>query len=117
MEKAATDTYTLEKLRKGGYTYVDKTAILKQLADGSRGSQFFIALAQLPEEEAGQVLRRPMAIRGLITTTPWMPIQQTMLQSALRPCNAPKNKTAKWRFKWRAQGESNSPLRIDSPRS
>jgi len=43
MEKAATDTYTLEKLRKGGYTYVDKTAILKQLADGSRGSQFFIA--------------------------------------------------------------------------
>ena len=43
MEKAATDTYTLEKLRKGGFTYVDKTAILKQLADGSRGSQFFIA--------------------------------------------------------------------------
>ena len=43
MEKAATDTYTLEKLRKGGFTYVDKTDILKQLADGSRGSQFFIA--------------------------------------------------------------------------
>ena len=43
MEKAATDTYTFEKLRGGGFTYVDKTAILKQLADLSRGSQFFIA--------------------------------------------------------------------------
>ena len=43
MEKAATDTYTFEKLRGGGFTYVDKTAILKLLADGSRGSQFFIA--------------------------------------------------------------------------
>ena len=43
MEKAATDTYTLEKLRSGGFTYVDKTAILKELADLSRGSQFFIA--------------------------------------------------------------------------
>ena len=43
MEKAATDTYTFEKLRGGCFTYVDKTAILKQLADGSRGSQFFIA--------------------------------------------------------------------------
>ena len=43
MEKPATDTYTLEKLRGGGFTYVDKTATLKQLADGSRGSQFFIA--------------------------------------------------------------------------
>ena len=43
MEKAATDTYTFEKLRGGGFTYVDKTTILKQLADLSRGSQFFIA--------------------------------------------------------------------------
>ena len=43
MEKAATDTYTFEKLRGGGFTYVDKTAILKQLADLSRGSPFFIA--------------------------------------------------------------------------
>jgi len=43
MEKAATDIYTFEKLRGGGFTYVDKTAILKQLADLSRGSQFFIA--------------------------------------------------------------------------
>ena len=43
MEKAATDTYTFEKLRGGGFAYVDKTAILKQLADLSRGSQFFIA--------------------------------------------------------------------------
>ena len=43
MEKAATDIYTFENLRRNGYTYVDKTTILKQLADDSRGRQFFIA--------------------------------------------------------------------------
>ena len=43
MEKAATDIYTFEKLRAMQFTYIDKTAILKQLADGSRGTQFFIA--------------------------------------------------------------------------
>jgi hypothetical protein len=43
MEKAATDIYTFENLRMRGYSYVDKTAILKGLADDSRGSQFFIA--------------------------------------------------------------------------
>ena len=43
MEKAATDIYTFENLRGNGYTYVDKTAILKQLVDDSRGRQFFIA--------------------------------------------------------------------------
>ena len=43
MEKAATDIYTFGNLRGNGYTYVDKTAILKQLADDSRGRQFFIA--------------------------------------------------------------------------
>ena len=43
MEKAATDIYTFENLRKNGYTYIDKTAILKHLADDSRGRQFFIA--------------------------------------------------------------------------
>jgi hypothetical protein len=43
MEKAATDIYTFENLRNGGFTYVDKTAILKKLADLSRGKQFFIA--------------------------------------------------------------------------
>ena len=43
MEKAATDIYTFENLRKGGYSYIDKTAILQQLADDSRGRQFFIA--------------------------------------------------------------------------
>ena len=42
-EKAATDIYTFENLRKGGFTYVDKTAILQELADMSRGKQFFIA--------------------------------------------------------------------------
>ena len=43
MEKAATDIYTFDNLRKGGYTYVDKTAILKELADDSRGRQFLIS--------------------------------------------------------------------------
>ncbi len=43
MEKAATDIYTFDDLRKRGYSYVDKTAILKELADDSRGGQFFIA--------------------------------------------------------------------------
>ena len=43
MEKAATDIYTFEELRKWGFVYVDKTAILKELADGLRGKQFFIA--------------------------------------------------------------------------
>ena len=43
MEKAATDIYTFENLRKGGYTYVDKTAILKELAGDTRGRQFFIS--------------------------------------------------------------------------
>ena len=43
MEKVATDIYTFENLRNGGFTYVDKTAILKQLADLSRGTLFFIA--------------------------------------------------------------------------
>ena len=43
IEKAATDIYTFENLRKNQYTYVDKTAILKELADDTRGRQFFIA--------------------------------------------------------------------------
>ncbi len=43
MEKAATDIFTFENLRNGGFTYVDKTAILKGLVDESRGKQFFIA--------------------------------------------------------------------------
>ena len=43
MEKIATDTYSFERVREGGFVYVDKTAILKRLADGSIGKQFFIA--------------------------------------------------------------------------
>ena len=42
MEKAATDIYTFSELRLNGFTYVDKTAILKPLVDMSRGKQFFI---------------------------------------------------------------------------
>jgi hypothetical protein len=43
MQKIATDIQTFERLRAEGFTYVDKTAILWQLANGFRGSQFFIA--------------------------------------------------------------------------
>ncbi len=43
MEKIATDTYSFADIRQGGFVYVDKTAILKTLADGSLGKQFFVA--------------------------------------------------------------------------
>ena len=43
MERIATDTYSFPDIRNGGFVYVDKTAILKLLADGSIGKQFFIA--------------------------------------------------------------------------
>ena len=43
MERIATDTYSFADLRNGGFVYVDKTAILKTLADDSRGRHFFIA--------------------------------------------------------------------------
>ena len=43
MEKVATDIYTFETLRNNGFTYVDKTAILKGMADMSCGKQFFVA--------------------------------------------------------------------------
>ena len=42
MERIATDTYSFERIREGGFVYVDKTAILKTLADGSLGTQFFV---------------------------------------------------------------------------
>ena len=43
MEKIATDTYSFERIREGNAVYVDKTAYLKILADGSIGTQFFVA--------------------------------------------------------------------------
>ena len=43
MERIATDTYSFADIRNGGFVYVDKTAILKTLADGTLGKQFFIA--------------------------------------------------------------------------
>ena len=43
MEKIATDIYSFQNLRKAGYTYVDKTAMLLPLADDSIGRQFFLA--------------------------------------------------------------------------
>ena len=43
MEKIATDIYTFENLRKEGFTYVDKTAIIWPLANLSIGRQFFLA--------------------------------------------------------------------------
>ncbi len=43
MEKIATDIYTFEILRRAGYSYVDKTAILWPLCNDTIGRQFFIA--------------------------------------------------------------------------
>ena len=43
MEKAAIDIYTVKNRSKEGFSYVDKTAILKNPADLSRGQQFFFA--------------------------------------------------------------------------
>ena len=43
MEEVATDIYSFETLRNNGFTYVDKTAILKGMADMSCGKQFFVA--------------------------------------------------------------------------
>ena len=44
MEKIATDIYSFENLRKGGYVYVDKTDLLWRLAVDREGRQFFIFL-------------------------------------------------------------------------
>ena len=43
MEKITTDISTFENLRKGGYTYVDKTDLLWRLAADTEGRQFFIS--------------------------------------------------------------------------
>ncbi|MCR5751560.1 MAG: ATP-binding protein [Kiritimatiellae bacterium] len=43
MEKVATDIYTFEELRGGGFTYVDKTDALYTMASGDVGKLFFIA--------------------------------------------------------------------------
>ena len=43
MEKITTDIYSFEKLRKGGYTYVDKTDLLWRLASDTEGRQYFIS--------------------------------------------------------------------------
>ena len=39
MEKIATDIYTFEELRKKGFSYVDKTAIIWPLVNESIGKQ------------------------------------------------------------------------------
>ncbi len=43
MEKVATDIYTFARLREEGFTYIDKTGILHEMASGGSGAQFFIA--------------------------------------------------------------------------
>ena len=43
MEKVATDIYTFARLREEGFTYIDKTGILHEMASGESGAQFFIA--------------------------------------------------------------------------
>ena len=41
MEKTTTDISTFENLRKGGYTSVDKTDLLRRLVSDTEGRQFF----------------------------------------------------------------------------
>ena len=43
MEKIATSTCSFEKLRRGGYVYVDKTDLLWRLASDTEDGQFFIS--------------------------------------------------------------------------
>ena len=43
MEKITTSTYSFEKLRRGGYVYVDKTDLLWRLVSDTEGSQFFMS--------------------------------------------------------------------------
>ena len=43
MEKIATSTYSFEKLRRGGYVYVDKTDLLWRLVSDTEDSQFFMS--------------------------------------------------------------------------
>ena len=43
IEKIATDIYSFENLRKGGYVYVDKPDLLWRLASEKEGRQFFIS--------------------------------------------------------------------------
>ena len=43
MEKVVTDIFTFSELRGGGFTYVDKTDALYEMASGESGKQFFIA--------------------------------------------------------------------------
>ena len=43
MEKITTSTYSFEKLRRGGYVYVDKTDLLWRLVSDTDGSQFFMS--------------------------------------------------------------------------
>ena len=43
MERITTDIYTFAELRNEGFTYVDKTGALYDMASGETGKQFFIA--------------------------------------------------------------------------
>ena len=58
MEKIATDTYSFSDIRNGSFVYVDKTAILKTLADGSLGKQLFIARPRRSAKSSGSTRRR-----------------------------------------------------------
>ena len=59
MEKITTDISTFENLRKGGYTYVDKTDLLRRLVSDTEGRQFFISRPRWCDRSA----RRAMPIR------------------------------------------------------
>jgi hypothetical protein len=69
MEKAATDIYTFENLRKRGYTYVDKTAILKELVDDSTAKK---AIEQIQAKDCTDRFRpsgKPITLIGIAFST------------------------------------------------
>ena len=52
MTKIATDTYSFDKLRSGGYRYVDKTGEMLPLVDGSAGVAFDAEMRNLSDRRS-----------------------------------------------------------------
>ncbi len=69
MGKVATDIYTFSELRRNGFTYVDKTDILYEMASGNVGKQFFIARPRrFGKSLAVSTLKALCALRGASRT-------------------------------------------------
>jgi len=58
MEKIATDTYSFERIREGGFVYVDKTAIMKTLAAGNPDGKMVLLVDEYDKPLLGH-LERP----------------------------------------------------------